>query len=61
VEVLYSIESSLCIHLSHCVHDSAGVATAFAQAIVGMDLVICQALWMMELEITECLFVHFVL
>lgn len=71
VEVLYSIESSLCVHLSHCIHDSAGVATtAFAQAIVvGMRLVIlvdrvfrhCQALWMMKLEITECLFVHSVI
>jgi len=34
VKVLYSIESSLCVHLSHCVRDSAGVVTAFAEAIV---------------------------
>jgi len=41
VEALYSTESSLCVHLSHCVHDSAVVATAFAQAIVvEMHLVI---------------------
>jgi len=42
VEVLYSIESSLCVHLGHCIHDSAGLATtAFAQAIVvEMHLVI---------------------
>lgn len=70
MEVLYSTESSVCVHLGHCVHDSAGVATVFAQAIfVEMHLVIlvdwvfrhCQALWMMELEINECLFVHSVL
>jgi hypothetical protein len=67
VEVPYSTESSLCVHLGHCVHDSAGVATVFAQAIVvEMHLAIlvervfrhCQALWMMELEINECFFVH---
>lgn len=34
VKVQYSIESSLCVHLSHCVHDSAGVVTVFAEAIV---------------------------
>jgi hypothetical protein len=41
VEVLYSTESSVCVHPGQCVHDSAGVATAFAQAIiVEMHLVI---------------------
>jgi hypothetical protein len=40
-EVLYSMESSLCVHLHYFVHDSAGVVTVFAPVIVvEMHLVI---------------------